>query len=172
MIQTITMFFLLTLAGLAAVSLTSIPLGIAFFVWISVFAVMAISQFWALAADVFDLRRGARSYPKLAVAVALGAWTGGQCAARLLPLIGATGLMLFRAIRPQGALCAVPALMFVGYVLIAFVPIFSAIQLYKLLEDSSSYSLHNTARHALFLPASQRQKYEGQTTTDTVFWGA
>lgn len=93
-IQTITVFFTVTLGGLAVLSLTSIPLGVVFFIWISVFGVMTISQFWALASDVSGVRRGARSYPTLAVGVALGAWTGGQCAALLLPWIGATGLML------------------------------------------------------------------------------
>lgn len=292
-VQSITVFFVFTLAGLAALSLTSMPLGMVFFIWISLFGVMAISQFWALAADVFEVRHGERSYPKLAVGLALGAWTGSQCAALLLPRIGTTGLMMlaccilvgqillaesvlpltlrrnasrpaptrsplslaggfavvlrdrylsllavlvvllnwitatgdfilakailqhvaaqtsdsqsavagiaigtiygqyyawmtglglfiqvfvvsriFRLMGPQGALCVVPTLMIFGYVLIVFVPVFAAIRLYKLLEDSSSYSLHNTARHALFLPATKTEKYEGQTTTDTVFWRA
>ena len=292
-VQSITGFFIVTLAGLAVLSLTVVPLGVIFFVWISVFGVMTISQFWALAADIFDVGRGESSYPRLAVGLALGAWAGGQCAALLFPWIGAAGLMIlacgilsaqlvlaefvlpltlrrkspgaapsqaplalvggfavvlrdrylcllaalvvllnwitatgdfilakailqyaatlnsdlqsadegvtigtlygqyyawmtalglfiqafvvsriFRLMGPQGAICVVPALMILGYVLIAFIPIFAAIRLYKLLEDSSSYSLHNTARHALFLPAKKNEKYEGQTTTDTVFWRA
>ena len=74
------------------------------------------------------------------------------------------------------AIRIVPALMVVGYAVIAvtpvvgFLPIFSTIWLVKVVEKSSNYSLNNTIRGALFLPTSQTAKYEGKTTIDTFFW--
>ena len=58
----------------------------------------------------------------------------------------------------------------IGYGLVAFVPIFSIIRIAKVMENSTDYSLMNTTRHALYLPLSAAQKYEGKTTIEAFFW--
>jgi AAA family ATP:ADP antiporter len=74
------------------------------------------------------------------------------------------------------AIRLVPAMMVVGYAVIAvapavgFLPVFSTIWMVKIVEKSSNYSLNNTIRGALFLPTSQTAKYEGKTTIDAFFW--
>ena len=50
------------------------------------------------------------------------------------------------------------------------IPIFSIIRIAKIMENSTDYSLMNTTRHALYLPLSAAQKYEGKTTIEAFFW--
>lgn len=77
---------------------------------------------------------------------------------------------LFRWIGVRGALPILPLVAFLGYGLAAFVPVFAIIRVVKVLENSTDYSLMNTARHALFLPLSAAEKFEGKTAIDTFFW--
>lgn len=92
----------------------------------------------------------------------------------LLALLAVSHVLRLLGIRK--AIRIVPALMIVGYAVIAvapavgFLPVFSTIWLVKVVEKSSNYSLNNTIRGALFLPTSQTAKYEGKTTIDTFFW--
>ncbi|MBT0717905.1 MFS transporter [Rosenbergiella epipactidis] len=51
-------------------------LGRAFFIWISVFNLFAVSVFWALIVDIFDSERGKRLFGLLAAAATIGAIGG------------------------------------------------------------------------------------------------
>ncbi|WP_241609219.1 NTP/NDP exchange transporter [Rosenbergiella australiborealis] len=51
-------------------------LGRAFFIWVSVFNLFAVSVFWALIVDIFDSERGKRLFGLLAAAATLGAIAG------------------------------------------------------------------------------------------------
>ncbi len=77
---------------------------------------------------------------------------------------------IFSWVGIRGALLVLPILAMLGYGLIAFVPIFSLIQVAKIVENSSDYSIMNTARHALYLPLPDDHKYEGKTAIETFFW--
>jgi AAA family ATP:ADP antiporter len=70
----------------------------------------------------------------------------------------------------RGALFVLPIVAFASYSLIAFVPIFSIVRVAKVLENSSDYSINNTARHALFLATSREAKYNAKQAIDTFFW--
>jgi ATP:ADP antiporter, AAA family len=72
-----------------------------FFVWASIFAVMAVAQFWAFATDLFEVNCGTRLFGVIAVGVAGGAWVGASAAAAGFEVIGPYGLMLASA----GVLC-------------------------------------------------------------------
>jgi ATP:ADP antiporter, AAA family len=84
---------------------------------------------------------------------------------------------IFQTVGVRGALLIHPALVAVGYGMIAlspvlggFVPIFTLISLVKIMENSVDYSLMNTTRHALFLPVDRDSKYDGKTAIETFFW--
>ncbi len=79
-------FFLLGQAGCR--------LGIVFFIWASLFGVMAVTQFWAFATDLFDVKSGQRLFGILAVGVSAGAWIGSRLAAAGFQTFGPFGLML------------------------------------------------------------------------------
>ena len=70
----------------------------------------------------------------------------------------------------RGALFVLPLVALASYSLIAFVPIFSIVRMAKVLENSTDYSINNTARHALFLPTSREAKYKAKQAIDTFFW--
>ena len=84
---------------------------------------------------------------------------------------------IYRTVGIRGALLIHPAVVAVGYGLLAvspllagFVPIFTIVRLVKIAENATDYSLMNTTRQALFLPVDRDSKYEGKTAIDTFFW--
>jgi AAA family ATP:ADP antiporter len=84
---------------------------------------------------------------------------------------------IYRTVGIRGALLIHPAVVALGYGLLAvspllggFVPIFTIVRLVKIAENATDYSLMNTTRQALFLPVDRDAKYEGKTAIDTFFW--
>jgi len=69
-----------------------------------------------------------------------------------------------------GALYILPVLMILNYSLIALMPILAVVKVVLMLENSVTYSLATTTRHALFLPVPREAKYVGKHTIDTFFF--
>jgi ATP:ADP antiporter, AAA family len=90
-------FFITNLLFFAFLAWLEIPIAVPFYVWVGVFNVMVIAQFWAFAADLFNIRTGQRLFAVIMVGAALGAMTGSQAGGRLYSLIGVTNLMLLTA---------------------------------------------------------------------------
>lgn len=67
------------------------------------------------------------------------------------------------------ALFVLPAVALGGYLLIALLPVLSYIRPIKILENSTNYSLQNTAHQTLFLPTSRAAKYKAKAAIDTFF---
>jgi AAA family ATP:ADP antiporter len=76
---------------------------------------------------------------------------------------------VFRYVGVRGALFVLPLLALGGYSAIALVPLFAIVQVTKVLENSTDYSLQNTTRHALFLPTSREAKYKAKQAIDSFF---
>lgn len=291
LVQVIIAFFALNLLAFYLFGLAGQRFGFAFFVWVGLFGVMLVAQFWAFTTDTFNLKSGQRLFPLIMIGANLGALAGAQFARLAVGWLGTYGLMLAatvvlavapllcaparraapdasrslttndvppkswtggfsivlgdrylllialfvvllnwinttggfvlagvvqeralqlaagpEAVEPEryitefygsfmswvtasgfaiqallvarmyrilglGAVLLIPPLLAVfSYGLMAFVPIFSIIQIVKILEDSVNYSLGNTNRQALFLPTSPSAKYDGKTTIETFFW--
>jgi AAA family ATP:ADP antiporter len=51
-------------------------IGIAFYLWVGMFAVFVVAQFWAFAADLYDEARGNRLLPMIAIGATAGAAVG------------------------------------------------------------------------------------------------
>jgi AAA family ATP:ADP antiporter len=58
-------------------------LGFVFFVWVGIFSLAIVAQFWSLANDLFDTRTGERLFPVIAIGAPLGS-IGGSLLARQL----------------------------------------------------------------------------------------
>ncbi len=293
LLRAVTLFFVLNMLGFAALAWFGLSMSLTFFVWVSIFGLMVPAQFWAFAADTFNLKSGQRLFPVIMIGANLGALAGAQFAALAVAIFEPAGLMfiatavlaltvafagpasaavpegsrsqvpersgrvpkllggielvlrdrylllvalfivllnwinttgefmladlvvrdvdariaassgpidksaaitafyggfqfwvtlaglaiqlllvarIYRHVGVQGALVVLPLVAALGYGLIAFVPIFSIIQLVKIAENSLNNSLMNTTRHALFLPVDRDAKYEGKTAIDTFFW--
>lgn len=66
------------------------------------------------------------------------------------------------------ALYVLPVVALGVYGILALVPILPLIRAAKISENSLDYSLHNTARHALFLPTSRAAKYKAKAAIDSL----
>jgi AAA family ATP:ADP antiporter len=62
-----------------------------------------------------------------------------------------------------------PIISLTGYSVISIIPGLGFIRLAKIVENSTDYSLQNTARQALFLPTSREEKYKAKAAIDTFF---
>jgi ATP:ADP antiporter, AAA family len=91
-------FFISNLLIFAFLVWLGIPIAVPFYIWVGVFNVMVIAQFWAFAADLFNVRTGQRLFAVIMMGAALGAMAGSQAGGRLFSLIGVTNLMLLSAV--------------------------------------------------------------------------
>jgi len=292
--QRVNAFFVLNLLAFWLLGQAGWQFGFAFFVWGSLFGVMAVTQFWAFATDLFNVQSGQRLFGVIAVGVAAGAWAGARLASSLFDAAGPYGLMLAaaaalacaialsararaavpaqaqstspdqeaaqacdvrqwlggflvigrsryligiaalvvllnwitstgdfvlsawlveiareqapqdqagfigrfmadynsavalagflvqlllvsRIIQVAGltrALMVTPAAFVAGYLLVGIVPAFMLLQSVLIVQRSFDYSLLNTTRNALLLPASREVKYQAKTAIDTFFYRA
>ncbi|MBN1610161.1 MAG: hypothetical protein JW940_26275 [Polyangiaceae bacterium] len=92
----VTLFFVSNLVAFAALTRTALPLGVPFYLWVGIFNVTIIAQFWAFAADIYTEERGKRLFPILGVGSSVGAVFGAAIAKALIQL-GPAGLMLSAA---------------------------------------------------------------------------
>jgi AAA family ATP:ADP antiporter len=69
----------------------------------------------------------------------------------------------------QALLYTTPFISLAAYASMAFVPILGIIKVLKVAENSSTLSIHNTARHMLWLPTSKEMLYQAKPTVDTLF---
>lgn len=289
----VTVFFLLNLAAFYLLGRAGVDIGFAYYVWVGIFNVLITAQFWAFAADSYNVKSGKRLFPLIMVGATLGGLMAPWMSGALFPTLGPWILMLvatallaatlpcvgwsracvppgsraehtgekdradggalggitlvltdrymfllallivllnwvnttgeyilaelvvryadttvaagselakseliaafygnfffivnlltllfqvflvarvIRWIGIRGAVLVLPLIAIIGYGMVAFVPIFSLFRLVKIMENSTDYSLMNTTRHALYLPLSPAQKYEGKTTIEAFFW--
>lgn len=66
-------------------------------------------------------------------------------------------------------LLAMPVVALISYTAMAFVPILMIVKVMKIAENATDYSINNTARNVLWLPATAEQKYKGKPTIDSLF---
>jgi AAA family ATP:ADP antiporter len=72
-------------------------LGIAFFIWVGIFNLMIIAQFWSFANDIYTQAEGERLFGIVAFGASLGAIVGGRTANVLFERVGAYNLLLLAA---------------------------------------------------------------------------
>jgi AAA family ATP:ADP antiporter len=68
------------------------------------------------------------------------------------------------------ALFIMPVIVFGGWLALSWVVSITLLRIAKTTENSLDYSLHNTLRHALFLPTSRERKYKAKAAIDTFFF--
>jgi ATP:ADP antiporter, AAA family len=99
-------FFALNLVLFAGAARANWSLGVPFYLWVGIFNVTVIAQFWSFANDVYDPEQGRRLFAVLGIGSSLGAVAGSAVAHRLAAL-GPEGLMGSAAL----VLCACIALL-------------------------------------------------------------
>jgi ATP:ADP antiporter, AAA family len=110
LINVVTLFFAACPVLFYFLALAHVPLGIIFFVWIGVFSLMIVAQFWSFANDIYTKDQGERLFAIVGFGASLGAVAGARIADNLIEPIGVYQLMLV------GAAMLVAQLMLTNYV--------------------------------------------------------
>jgi ATP:ADP antiporter, AAA family len=295
LITFVTVFFAFHLLIFSIFGNAGYRVGILFFLWVGIFNVFVIAQFWGFANDLYSKEQGKRLLPIVGIGSSLGAWLGSIHAGQLFSIVGSYGLMLvaggmlvicvglhrlvklfpgsfnkdsqaagekplsnegafrlilqsryllwiailivivnvvnttgefllsklvvestdalvqsgaapaeqkaeiigrfysqffswvnlvgmllqlflvsriFKYIGVRGALFILPVIAFASYGLVTALPLLGLVRIAKIMENSTDYSIQNTARHALFLPTSREAKYKAKAAIDSLFWRA
>jgi ATP:ADP antiporter, AAA family len=102
--QYVNAFFALNLVLLFLLGQAGFRLGFVFFIWASIFGVMAVAQFWAFATDLLNVNSGQRLFGIIAVGVSCGAWIGSRLSSAGIQTLGPYGLMLASAAALVGSI--------------------------------------------------------------------
>ena len=86
LIATVYLFFVSNLVVFAILVQANVVIGVPFFLWVGVFNMTAVSQFWSLAADVYTPEQGKRLFAILGIGSSVGAVAGARVARSLAPL--------------------------------------------------------------------------------------
>ena len=94
LVRRVTAFCIATLALFYLLGRTGVDIGFAYYVWVGVFGVTIIAQFWAHAAHSYDVDSGQRLFPLIMAGAALGALVGPPLSGALFRVLGAWNLMV------------------------------------------------------------------------------
>jgi AAA family ATP:ADP antiporter len=103
----VTLFFtshLVLFYLLSKVEAAKSSIGLVFFLWVGIFNMMVVAQFWAFANDVYNEEQGKRLFALIGIGASAGAALGAAIAKFIIPLIG-----LFQMLLVAGAILAVCA---------------------------------------------------------------
>lgn len=76
LVTSVTLFFAAHLVLFAFATAAGLRVGVVYFIWLGIFSVMVVAQFWAFANDLYVEEQGRRLFPLIGVGASLGAWAG------------------------------------------------------------------------------------------------
>lgn len=97
LLNAVTAFFVACLIGFWALTRANVAVGIPFFLWVGIFNVMIVAQFWSFANDLYSKDQGERLFPIIGFGAALGAVIGSGVTGLLIPIMGIPELLLVAA---------------------------------------------------------------------------
>jgi AAA family ATP:ADP antiporter len=97
LINLVTAFFVVCLGVFFLLARAGVPIGIPFFLWVGIFNVMIVAQFWSFANDVYTEEEGKRLFPIVGFGASAGAVLGSWIAGQLIGPIGLHQLFLVSA---------------------------------------------------------------------------
>lgn len=104
LVVAVVVFFTACLEAFFVAGRAEVPrVGFAFYVWVGIFNLTMIAQFWSYANDVYRRSEGERLFPLIAIGSTIGAPLGSLLAARLF----ATGMSPFTMMQIAAALLVV-----------------------------------------------------------------
>ena len=83
LINGVTAFFISNLLIFYVLGNLHVSLGVAFFLWVGLFNVVLLAQFWGFANDIYTQRQGRRLFAILGIGSCLGGIFGSRLAGRL-----------------------------------------------------------------------------------------
>lgn len=97
LITWVVLFFIFNLIAFYVMAQFQVPLGVAFFLWVGIFNLFIVAQFWSFANDIYTPEQGGRLFAIIAFGGSLGAILGPKIAGWLFKPLGAYALMLVAA---------------------------------------------------------------------------
>ncbi len=97
LINGVTLFFTACFVLFYLLARLHVPLGVVFFLYVGIFNLMVIAQFWSFANDLYTPEEGKRLFPIVAVGASSGAVIGSFAAGRLIGPLGVYQLLLVAA---------------------------------------------------------------------------
>ena len=94
LVTIVTLFFTVHLMLFAAAVGAGFHVAILYFLWLGIFNLMVVAQFWAFASDVYSEEQGKRLFPLIGVGGSLGAWVGALRAGAIVETAGPVRLLL------------------------------------------------------------------------------
>ena len=105
LLNAVTAFFVLCLIGFYGLTKANVSVGVIFFLWVGIFSLMIVAQFWSFANDLYTKEQGERLFVIVAFGMSLGAVMGSILAREIIPLVGvpqallvAAGLLILAAV--------------------------------------------------------------------------
>ena len=78
LVRWITLFFVANIVAFRAMAGVGMEIGFFYFVWVGIFGIIAVAQFWAFAADAYNVKSGQRLFPFIMLGATAGALSGAQ----------------------------------------------------------------------------------------------
>jgi AAA family ATP:ADP antiporter len=100
-----TAFLGVNLLGFAALYAAGTVIAVPFYIWLGIYNVFTISQFWAFTNDLYTEGQGRRLFAFIGVGSSLGAWLGAEAAAMLVKRTSADPRTLMIAAAVMLAAC-------------------------------------------------------------------
>jgi AAA family ATP:ADP antiporter len=97
LLNAVTAFFVGCLVVFYALTHAHVSIGVVFFLWVGVFNLMIVAQFWSFANDVYTKEQGERLFAIVAFGGSVGAVAGSALAGRLIPVVGVPEMLLVAA---------------------------------------------------------------------------
>lgn len=94
LINVVTLFFIACPPVFYVLSGRGVNVGVAFFLWLGIFSLMVIAQFWAFCNDLYSTEAGKRLFALIAFGASSGAVFGAFISGQLIHLVGVRPLML------------------------------------------------------------------------------
>jgi AAA family ATP:ADP antiporter len=104
LISTVLVFFTVCLVVFYLLAQTRVSLGIPFFLWVGIFNLMVVAQFWSFANDLYTPEQGKRLFAIVGFGMSSGAVVGGLVTDALIDSLGVYQLMLLSGALLMGSL--------------------------------------------------------------------
>jgi AAA family ATP:ADP antiporter len=93
LVSWVSLFFASNIVVFGIAERAGLHVGIPYFLWVGIFNVMVIAQFWAFANDLYTPEQGKRLFPLIGVGSSLGAWMGSVRAGMVMQSYGPLRLL-------------------------------------------------------------------------------
>ncbi|MEO8841653.1 MAG: Npt1/Npt2 family nucleotide transporter [Kofleriaceae bacterium] len=98
LMTTMQIIFIGCLVGFYVLAQAKAPIGLAFYLWLGIFNVLVVSNFWSFANDIYTEEEGKRLFAIIGVGASIGAILGAFVPHMLHASLGIHGLMLIAVV--------------------------------------------------------------------------